>query len=74
MHSDTRLISIWFFIGILLVCYGVLIFAASWYYAANPPANPVVLADLHIGIWWGLMILVIGVFYTWKFRPGKHNG
>jgi hypothetical protein len=74
MHSDTRLISIWFFIGILLVCYGVLIFAASWYYAANPPANPVVLADLHIGIWWGLMILVIGIFYTWKFRPGKHNG
>jgi hypothetical protein len=74
MHSDTRLITIWFFIGILLVCYGVLIFAASWYYAANPPANPVVLADLHIGIWWGLMILVIGVFYTWKFRPGKHNG
>jgi len=74
MHSDTRLISIWFFIGILLVCYGVLIFAASWYYAANPPANPVVLADLHIGIWWGLMILVIGIFYTWKFRPGKRNG
>jgi len=71
MHSDTRLISIWFFIGVLLLCYGVLIFGASMYYAANPPEHPVVLAKLNIGIWWGLMMLLIGCLYSWKFRPGK---
>jgi hypothetical protein len=71
MHGHTRLISIWFFIGVLLLSYGVLIFAASLYYAANPPAAPVVLARLHIGIWWGLLLLAIGGFYIWKFRPRK---
>jgi hypothetical protein len=50
----------------------VLIFAASCYYAANPPAEPVVLADLHIGIWWGLLLVVVGGFYTWKFRPKRN--
>jgi hypothetical protein len=71
MHSHSHLISIWFFIGILLLSYGVLIAAASLYYAANPPANPVVLANLHIGIWWGALLIVIGGIYSWRFRPGR---
>jgi hypothetical protein len=71
MHSDSRLISIWFFIGVLLLAYGVLIFGSSMYYASNPPEHPVVLANLNIGIWWGLMMFAIGALYTWKFRPGK---
>jgi hypothetical protein len=73
MHGKTRLISVWFFVGVLLLCYGVLIFAASWYYAANPPAQLVVLADLHVGVWWGLLLVVVGGIYTWKFRPGNDN-
>jgi len=74
MHDDTPLVSVWFFVGVLLLSYGVLIFAASWYYAVNPPAEPVVLADLHIGVSWGLLLVAVGGMYTWKFRPGKRNG
>jgi hypothetical protein len=68
MHRP-GLISIWFFIGILLLAYGVLITGAGLYDFFVPPANPVVLANLHAGIWWGVLLLVIGGFYTYRFKP-----
>jgi hypothetical protein len=70
MHDKT-LISIWFFIGVLLTAYGVLITASGLYELASPPAHPVVLAHLHAGIWWGAVLLVIGLVYTIRFFPRK---
>jgi hypothetical protein len=66
------LISIWFFIGVIVLIYGVLILGAGIYYdlIEHSPAN-VVMADLHAGIWWGALLTVIGVFYTLKFKPGS---
>ena len=72
MRDHTPLISVWFFVGVLLLSYGVLIFASSWYYAAHPPAEPVVLADLHIGVWWGLLLVLVGGLYSWNFRPKRN--
>ena len=62
------MISIWFFIGVLLVVYGVIITAAS---LLLPPPPTVVLANLHAGTWWGLILLLAGLFYTIRFRPGR---
>jgi hypothetical protein len=65
------MLSIWFFIGALLLIYGVLILGAGLYELASPPDHPVVRADLHAGIWWGALILVMGAIYTVRFRPAK---
>jgi hypothetical protein len=65
------MLSIWFFIGVLLLAYGLLIFGAGVYELTSPPEHPVVRADLHAGIWWGALLLVLGVVYTLRFRPGK---
>lgn len=73
MHEHKGMISIWFFIGILLLFYGVVILAQGVYELSTPPANPVVKAELHIGIWWGVLLLVLGGFYTVNFRPKKEN-
>jgi len=70
MHRQ-GMVSIWFFIGALLLVYGVLITGAGVYDLSNPQAHPVVHAELHAGIWWGLLLLVLGIFYSWKFRPGR---
>lgn len=64
-------ISIWFFIGALLLVYGILIFGAGIYNIYLPQAKPVVLHELHAAVWWGLFLVLFGGFYTWKFRPGK---
>ncbi len=59
MHRP-GMISIWFFIGALLLIYGVLIAGAGLYDLATPPEHPVVLANLHAGIWWGALLIALG--------------
>lgn len=72
MHRPGML-SIWFFIGVLLLAYGILILGAGLYELSSPPEHPVVLANLHAGIWWGVLLIIMGAIYSVKFRPGKGN-
>ena len=65
------MISIWFFIGVLLLAYGILELGAGIYDLIAPPANPVVLNSLHAGVWWGALLIVLGAFYSWRFSPWK---
>jgi hypothetical protein len=67
------MISIWFFIGVLLLVYGLLITGAGLYQLFDPPAHPVVLFNLHAGIWWGALLIVLGVIYVVKFAPRKKD-
>ena len=67
-------VSIWYFIGLLLDIYGVLILGASLYDLASPPEHPVVLANLHAGIWWGALLLILGLVYTMAFSPKRAGG
>lgn len=64
-------ISIWFFIGLLLTVYGVLICGAGIYDFYHPQQHPVQMAQYHAGIWWGALLLVLGLFYSIKFCPKK---
>ncbi len=68
-----KLISIWFFIGILLLSYGVIITGSGLWELASPPAHPVVMADLHTPIWWGILLLAIGAFYSYRFSPRREK-
>lgn len=67
------MISIWFFIGALLLVYGVLILGAGLYELAVPPEHPVVFAELHAGIWWGALLIAIGGLYVFRFSPRRGN-
>jgi hypothetical protein len=64
-------VSIWFFIGLLLAVYGVLILGAGLYSLSSPPERTVVLAHLHAEIWWGALLLALGIVYVWAFAPGR---
>lgn len=63
-------VPIWFFIGLILTAYGVLIFGAGIYGLFHPPER-IALSNLHAGIWWGALLLVLGITYSVKFRPSK---
>jgi len=71
MDIEKKAISIWFFIGVVLVVFGALILGAGIYGLIVPPAHPVVLNELHVGIWWGGVLLILGVVYVVKFNPRK---
>lgn len=69
MHGSK--ISIWFFIGVLLVAYGLLITTYGIYEVVTGQLADVALKQLHAPLWWGATLLALGLFYLIKFRPGK---
>jgi hypothetical protein len=65
-------VSIWFLIGLQLSIYGVLIGASGIYDWMHPSTeNAIVLSQYHSGVWLSLVMLFMGVTYTWKFWPRK---
>jgi len=71
MHASEKQVPIWFFIGVVLAVYGLLILAAGVYEILHPPPEDqrVALWHLHAPVWWGAFLLVVGLFYTVRFRP-----
>ena len=66
MVAEKKLISVWYFIGWLLLVYGILILGAGLDILSVQA--PPVMAELHIGIWWGLLLIIIGLVYICCFR------
>ena len=72
MSETKHVIPIWFFIGILLTVYGVLILGAGLWDVIYAVKRDVVMAEVHAAVWWGILLLAIGGFYSIRFRPGKN--
>jgi len=55
----------------VVLVYGLLILGTGVYGWNNPPVPEILvkLWHLHADVWWGMVLLVIGLFYTRKFRP-----
>jgi hypothetical protein len=66
-------LSIWFFIGISLAVNGAIICANGIYELANPPVRQVVLSNLHANVWWGGLLLVLGLFFSIRFSPARER-
>jgi hypothetical protein len=64
-----RIIPVWFFVGVLLATYGVLILASGIIEWENTAATT--LGDLHAPVWWGAVLIVIGLIYSIAFRPRR---
>jgi len=69
MSEDHHIIPVWFFVGVILSIYGVLILGSGIYQVSHPPAT--VLAHLRPALWWGALLAIIGVIYIYLFRPRK---
>jgi hypothetical protein len=68
--KDHHIIPVWFFVGVILLAYGVIILATGIYEFSNPPNT--VLANTHPAVWWGALLTVIGGFYVYMYMPGRH--
>jgi hypothetical protein len=66
-------VSIWFFIGVSLLVNGALIFGRGIYEIIHPPQQEVVLFQLHANVWWGGLLLILGVIYTIHFSPMRER-
>ena len=71
MSEKHNIIPVWFFVGVLLLAYGIIIFASGLMEWSTPPPD-VKLTELHAPVWWGAVLVVIGLVYTLKLRPGRN--
>jgi hypothetical protein len=71
MHNSG--ISIWFFIGVLLTIYGSMILGYGLFELATGAMANVILANLHAPIWWGALLLALGIFYGVRFLPRRDD-
>lgn len=69
MSKETHMLPVWFFIGILLAIYGIIILVTALEEFSHPPA--VVLSRYHPGVFLGILLLLIGFIYTLWFWPGR---
>lgn len=72
MPEKHHIIPVWFFVGLLLLIYGVMILASGLIDWSNPPSN-VELTNLHAPVWWGAVLIVLGAIYFFRFGPWKKN-
>lgn len=70
MTEKHHIIPVWFFVGVLLLIYGVLILVSGLTEWSHPPAT--VLSDLHAAVWWGCLLILLGGLYCALFRPGRN--
>ncbi len=60
------MISIWIFIGTLLIVYGFLIMGQGIWELFVPPSRPVILGELRAPLWWGSLLLIVGAVFVGK--------
>jgi hypothetical protein len=65
--------SIWYFVGLIMFVIGLVELAAGIYDLYFPTKNDVKLAYLHANIWWGILILIIGLIYIVKQKNKYTN-
>jgi hypothetical protein len=64
-----HVVPVWFFVGLLLSIDGAIIFVTGLLELSHPPAT--VFGEYHAALWWGILLIIIGAFYTYKFWPRK---
>jgi hypothetical protein len=66
-------LSIWFFIGVSLAVNGAIICGTGIYELMSPPEHQVVLFNLHANVWWGGVLLILGLFFSLRFSPARER-
>jgi len=69
MSEGQGMIPVWFFVGVILLIYGVIILATGIYEISHPPGTK--LANLHPAIWWGALLTIVGAVYVYVYMPRK---
>jgi len=57
---EAKMKSIWYFVGLMLLTMGAVIFLSGIYFYFFPNETKTVLQELHPSIWWGAVMMVAG--------------
>jgi len=57
---------IWYFVGLILLLIGSIIFISGFYLLFSPQETNPVLGELYPNIWWGALMILVGFIYVFK--------
>ena len=60
--TEGQMLDIWFFVGILLSVFGVILALAGIYYIFYPDTNTT-FGHLNPNLWWGGIMIVSGIIF-----------
>ena len=60
--AKQKMLTIWFFVGIMLTVLGIIITATGIYFIFNPQTKTV-LHEMNPNLWWGTFILIAGLLF-----------
>jgi hypothetical protein len=66
MNTEKGMRSIWYFVGLIMLIIGIIVFVAGIYDLTNPATKNIKLTNLYTNIWWGAIITIVGGIYTVK--------
>jgi hypothetical protein len=72
MHEEEGF-SIWFFVGVMLTIYGIIILIANIPAFSSVESQHVVLERLHAGVWWGILLTLFGALFLYLHWPGREH-
>ena len=61
--KKTELKTIWYFVGLILIAMGSLVFISGIVQLITPPLKQTILSDLHSALWWGALMILVGLIY-----------
>jgi len=66
--ETSKMKSIWYFVGLVLLEMGGLVLLAAIIDLVTPSARRTVLAEIHPGLWWGCVMIIAGILFYLKNR------
>jgi hypothetical protein len=66
--KEKKLKSIWYFVGLILMAMGLVVFITGLYDVLTHQQIKTVLANLHPNLWWGGLMIVVGALFFWLNR------
>ncbi len=72
MENSKQMISVWFWVGLMLLVYGILVCGAGVYYLSSPPENYAA-KWTNPNLWWGLIMLITGVVFLFLGRKKRES-
>jgi hypothetical protein len=66
--AEQQVKSIWYFVGLILLVMGGIVFLSGVYQLINPPEVRTVLAETQPNLWWGAFMILFGGILFFKVR------
>lgn len=73
-EEQTKMVSIWFLVSLVMGTFGVIILASGIHDALNPGLQTSVLAETNPSLWWGAIMVVFALALYFGDRIAAKRG